>query len=61
VFGYQVITKGGFALDIFTGLGLKNRKYDTSDFATNQTFEDLDFDSKSGVSVPLGLSFGYAF
>lgn len=61
VFGYQIVSKGGFALDIFTGLGFKNKKFDTSDFSTGETFEDLDLDTKSGVSVPLGLAFGYAF
>lgn len=61
VFGYQIISKGGFALDIYTGLGLKNKKYDTSNMGTNQALNDLNLDSKTGVSVPFAFSFGYAF
>jgi hypothetical protein len=61
VFGYQIITKGGFALDIYTGLGLKNKKYDVTHLGNNQTFSDWKLDSKTGVSVPLGITFGYAF
>jgi len=61
VFGYQVITKGGFALDIFTGLGLKNKTFDTSHMGTNETFGDWKLNNKFTVSVPLNFSFGYAF
>jgi hypothetical protein len=61
-FGYQVITKGGFALDIYTGIGLKNRKYDLTHIGgSNSVFTDLDIKDKTTVSVPLGFSFGYAF
>jgi hypothetical protein len=59
--GYQIITKGGFALDIFTGIGIKNKKYDTSSPETNNFFEDLKLNNKFTVSIPLGFSFGYAF
>jgi len=61
VFGYQIITKGGFALDIFTGIGLKNRTYNFSNTETNNVFSDLDIKNKTTVSVPFGVSFGYAF
>jgi hypothetical protein len=59
-FGYQVITKGGFALDIYTGIGFKNRKYDIT-VGSNNVFTDLDIKDKTTISVPLGFSFGYAF
>jgi hypothetical protein len=61
VLGYQVITKGGFALDIFTGLGMKSKKYETGNLQTNQTFTDLKLNNKSTINVPFGFSFGYAF
>jgi len=61
VFGYQVITKGGFALDIFTGLGLKSKTFDTSHLGTNDTFGDWKLNNKFTVSVPFAFSFGYAF
>ena len=60
-FGYQVITKGGFALDIFTGLGLKQKTFDTSHLGTNDTFNDWKLNNKFTVSVPFSFSFGYAF
>lgn len=59
--GYQVITKGGFALDIYTGFGVKNKNFDSSSPETDQLFEDLKLTDKFTVSVPLGLTFGYAF
>lgn len=57
VFGYQLITSGGFTLDIFTGIGFVSRKWEItgSDWDTD-TFED-----KASVNVPFGMSFGYAF
>jgi len=60
-FGYQVITKGGFALDIYTGLGIKNKKFDTSSLSTNKTFSDWKLNNKTSIGVPFGFSFGYAF
>jgi hypothetical protein len=59
--GYQVVTKGGFALDIYTGFGVKNKSFDTSSAETDELFEDLKLTNKFSVSVPLGLTFGYAF
>ncbi|NSW93982.1 MAG: DUF3575 domain-containing protein [Bacteroidales bacterium] len=58
VFGYQLITAGGFTLDIYTGLGFVSRKWDTSEEGTNWT-DDLA--NKSTINVPFGFSFGYAF
>lgn len=58
VFGYQLITAGGFTLDIYTGLGFVSRNWDTSEEGTNWT-DDLT--NKSSVNVPFGFSFGYAF
>lgn len=61
LFGYQVISKGGFAIDFYTGLGLKNKTFNTSDLGTNQSFKDLKLNDKTTIGVPLGFSFGYAF
>jgi hypothetical protein len=61
IFGYQIISKGGFALDIYTGLGLKSKRYDTSEFAMNDTFDDWKLFNKTTIGVPFGFSFGYAF
>lgn len=58
VIGYQLITSGGFALDIFTGLGFVSRKYT----ASGDGGEIFDLGgNKSSVNVPLGFSFGIAF
>lgn len=59
--GYQLITKGGFALDIFTGIGIKNKSYDFSSQSTDDFFNDFEFSNKFTISVPFGFSFGYAF
>jgi hypothetical protein len=61
VLGYQIISKGGFALDVFTGLGLKSKRFDTSDFTMNSTFDDWKLFNKTTIGVPFGFSFGYAF
>jgi hypothetical protein len=56
--GYQLITTGGFTLDIFTGMGYVSRKW------TFHGDSKGEFDlggNRSGINVPLGLSFGYAF
>lgn len=56
--GYQMITNGGFTLDIFTGMGYVSRKWNYEGTSSG----DLDLGkNRSGVSIPLGLSFGYAF
>jgi hypothetical protein len=56
--GYQMITSGGFTLDIFTGLGFVSRKWSYEGTSS----EDFDLGAdKNGVSIPLGVSFGYAF
>ena len=57
VLGYQIITDGGFALDIYTGFGIKSVKWTFN--TSNSDFGDLS--DKSGINVTLGLSFGYAF
>jgi len=58
--GYQVITKGGFALDIFTGLGVKNRTFE-SPGQLDDWADQLNLTNKFTVSVPFGFTFGYAF
>jgi hypothetical protein len=58
VIGYQMITSGGFALDIFTGIGFVSRKYT----ASGDGGEIFDLGgNKSSINVPLGFSFGIAF
>lgn len=59
--GYQVISKGGFALDIYTGFGVKNKTYETPDGEMEGWLDDLNLINKFAVSVPLGFTFGYAF
>lgn len=57
ILGYQLITKGGFALNMYTGLGYKMRDYDYA--------EESDFGFDTGNSavpnVAFGFTFGYAF
>jgi len=58
IIGYQLITSGGFALDIYTGLGFRIKKWDYPEAI------DTDFDfgiSKNTPMVAFGLNFGYAF
>jgi hypothetical protein len=56
--GYQMITSGGFTLDVFTGMGYVSRKWDYQGTSSGEL--DLG-QNKSGVSIPFGISFGYAF
>jgi len=59
IFGYQLITSGGFTLNIFTGLGVKLRKYNIAEGSESV----FDFDTGKGVTpnVPFGFTLGYAF
>jgi len=57
VIGYQMITSGGFTLDIFTGMGFVSRKYTVS----GTSFDQEEFKSKNSIAIPFGVSFGYAF
>jgi len=59
VMGYQVITKGGFALDIYTGLGVKNKTFESNEMGN--WLNDLNLINKFTISVPFGFTFGYAF
>ncbi len=59
VFGYQLITSGGFTLDIYTGMGFVSRKWEFS--GTDSDFDADEFKDKASVSIPLGFTFGYAF
>jgi hypothetical protein len=58
--GYQLITAGGFTLDVFMGMGLVTKKWDIPD--TEESDWDLDtFTDRTTIAVPVGFSFGYAF
>jgi hypothetical protein len=57
VIGYQLITSGGFTLDVYTGMGMVNRKWDIS----GTDFDSDAFKTKTTVSIPFGVSIGYAF
>jgi hypothetical protein len=57
LFGYQLITSGGFTLNIYTGLGFKLRDYDFSE-GTNFNF---DYGNEAAPNVAFGFTFGYAF
>ncbi len=57
--GYQLITDGGFALDIYTGLGLKSIKWSYE--GNSATEFDLGVANKNSPSVAFGMAFGYAF
>jgi hypothetical protein len=59
VIGYQMITSGGFTLDIFTGMGFASKKWEISS-ATSEFDTEL-FKDKSSVGIPFGVTFGYAF
>lgn len=58
VLGYQVITEGNFALDIYSGFGLKSFvwSYEDPDNSINDEFNSGIF-----FRVPVGLNFGYKF
>jgi hypothetical protein len=55
--GYQMITTGGFTLDIFTGMGFVSRKWTV----TGSNFDQSDFKPRNSVSIPFAVSIGYAF
>lgn len=57
VFGYQLITSGGFTLDIYTGLGFVSRKWEIS----GTDWDTDSFKDRASVNVPFGFTFGYAF
>jgi len=57
IIGYQMITSGGFTLDIFSGLGFVSRKWEI----TGTDWDTDSFKDKASVNVPFGISFGYAF
>jgi len=57
VFGYQMITSGGFTLDIFTGMGFVSRKWDI----IGEDWDQDVFKNRASVNIPFGFSFGYAF
>lgn len=59
--GYQLITKGGFALDIYTGLGVKNKTFESPGSQLDDWADELNLTNKFTVSVPLGFTFGFAF
>ena len=58
VFGYQIITDGGFALDIFTGLGLRKLGF-TAEGDSGDIFDFVE--DKMSPGVVFGINFGFAF
>ena len=57
LFGYQLITNGGFTLNVYTGLGFKLRDYEYGDLSSF----DFDYGNKASPNVAFGFTFGYAF
>ncbi|MCJ7447816.1 MAG: hypothetical protein MUO72_08990 [Bacteroidales bacterium] len=57
IIGYQLITSGGFTLDIYTGMGFVSRKWNIS----GTDFDETNFKDRASVAIPFGVSFGYAF
>jgi hypothetical protein len=57
VFGYQLITSGGFTLDIFTGIGFVSRQWEVS----GTEWDEDSFKDRASINVPFGFTFGYAF
>lgn len=57
VIGYQVITDGNFALDIYTGFGVKSFIWSYEDPENSVS----DFTNGAYFRVPVGLNFGYKF
>ena len=57
ILGYQLITGGGFTLNVYSGLGFKLRDYD---IPTGSTF-DFDYGNRASPNVAFGFSFGIAF
>ena len=60
--GYQLITSGNFALDIFSGLGFKSNSADIV-ANTSDDFDDLNENLPlgTGPKFTLGFNFGLAF
>lgn len=61
IIGYQLISDGGFCLDIYTGLGIKDRTWSVGAEAFSQEWNADFLKGVSGVSVSFGFNFGYAF
>jgi hypothetical protein len=57
IFGYQLITSGGFAMNVYTGLGFKIRDYS---FNEESNF-NFDYGNNKVPNVAFGFTFGYAF
>lgn len=53
----NVITKGGFALEIYTGLGVRKTSYETPEGEMENWLDDLNLTNKFTVSVPFGFTF----
>ena len=57
--GYQLITSGGFALDIYTGFGYKMRDYTFN--LDNSELDIPELRETDKMTVLFGIAFGYAF
>lgn len=58
--GYQYISEGGFAFDIFTGFGYQQKDWITSGEGADIGQED-EVAGYNGLKIPLVINFGYAF
>lgn len=54
--GYQAISSGGFAFDLFTGVGYKNNSYSVSGSLNSEKFE-----TKNNTKLYFGFNMGIAF
>lgn len=61
IFGYQLITSGGFALNVYTGLGFKHREYNVAEEGVDVFDFTDDIGNNNVPNVPFGFTFGYAF
>lgn len=59
VTGYQFLSKGGFAFDIYVGLGIKTRHWTAGADGTEFNMDDLN--QLKPIPINFGFNFGYAF
>lgn len=57
--GYQFISKGGFAFDVFTGFGYQSKDWKVDGEGVD--FGETAIEGKKGLKIPFVINFGYAF